>query len=739
MKKLTLIILSILVIFTAGQLCAQNHPNAPRRPSIPSQHYPNNQQNHPHQPNQPHAQPGTPMSSGPSMPPAPPMPPIRQDFPTSGMQMNIGNLPTQGINISAEAGAMAEKSSIEVIRLDPIAAIREMLTNVKNHSQRFIAVSDLYDIKTTGMNQYSALPIKYALLAKGPVPNGSRIFMLVKLGNEVYFIPTITTNSYGMVIGEINSCAIYDKIALIADTSYNTNSINSFMMSCSLDSANKPTNPHYATLSDSDGFAVSAHIFPTYGRNSRFSSQTMTIIQPQTSVSLNVYKFYEKDKVFVQSIPFTTTGNYSFCSIDLGNFEKYYDNNSISYAVWLGFENTNIEDIPNALIFRTTCYDDEGIHYATEDQLVYIALPQDGYNSPFSGGNGTSANPYIITHVNQLDKIRDYKRRFFKLGCDLDIRNYQNGNWLSLGDNEEPFNGLFDGNNRTIRNLSINAANENYQGLFGCIKNGSVRNIKIQLAPEGIVGNDYCGILAGYCSNARIFQCYTTGSVKANNYIGGLVGYTTNYTSIRKSISDCSFNSSIGKTTIGGLVGYAENTTITDCHTNANITASGEGSSIGGIIAQGEQAKLQNCYSVGLLQTGRIGTSYAGGLAGYLNGSEVKGCIALNSRVCGQNQGRIAGQARSTSFIRCYAWEYIRDINNRNLSEGGFGGGEFTKEGRNGESIAKNSFYGSKTRNKFWTVNKHVGFNLNSWVFNSGYNLPQLRGMPSIANPDYLR
>ena len=152
MKKFTLILLSVLVIFTAGQLCAQNHPNAPHRPSTPSQHYPNNQQNHTYQPNQPPVQPGNPM------PPAPPMPPIRQDFPTSGIQMNIGNLPTQGINISAESGAMAEKSSIEVTRLDPIAAIREMLTNVKNHSQRFIAVSDLYDIKTTGMNQYSALP-----------------------------------------------------------------------------------------------------------------------------------------------------------------------------------------------------------------------------------------------------------------------------------------------------------------------------------------------------------------------------------------------------------------------------------------------------------------------------------------------------------------------------------------------------------------------------------------------------
>ena len=653
--------------------------------------------------------------------------------------MNLGNLPTQGINISAASGAMAEKSSIEVTKLDPGAAIREMLTNVKNYSHRFIAVSDLYDIKVAGMNQYSALPIKYALLAKGPVPNGSRIFMLVKLGNEVYFIPTITTNTYGMVIGEINSCALYDKIALIADTSYSSNSINSFMMSCSLDSANKPANPHYATLSDSDGFAVSAHIFPTNGRNSRFSSQTMTIIQPQTSVSVNIYKFYEKDKVFVQSIPFTTAGNYSFCNIDLSNFEKYYDNSSISYAVWLGFENTNIEDIPNALIFRTTCYDDEGVHYATEDQLVYIAFPQDGYNSPFSGGNGTSSNPYIITHVNQLDKVRDYKRRFFKLGCDLDLNNYQGQNWLALGDNEEPFNGFFDGNSRTIRNLAINAASENYQGLFGCIKNGSVRNIKITLAPNGIIANDYCGILAGYCSNARIFQCYAEGSIKANNYIGGLIGYTTNYTSIRKSLTSININSDVKGTTIGGLIGYGEDSTITDCHTNATITASGQNSSIGGIIAQAERSKMQNCYSTGLLQTARIGTSYAGGIAGYINGGEIKGCIALNSKICGQNQGRIAGQAKNSSFIRCYAWEFIRDINNRNLSEGGFGGGEFSKEGRNGESIAKNSFYGSKTRNKFWTVNKHVGFNLSSWVFNSGYNLPQLRGMPSIANPDYLR
>ena len=33
-------------------------------------------------------------------------------------------------------------------------------------------------------------------------------------------------------------------------------------------------------------------------------------------------------------------------------------------------ENTNIEDIPNALIFRATCYDDEGIKYLIFDCLL---------------------------------------------------------------------------------------------------------------------------------------------------------------------------------------------------------------------------------------------------------------------------------------------------------------------------------------------------------------------------------
>ncbi|MBP5468134.1 MAG: hypothetical protein J6Z11_02685, partial [Candidatus Riflebacteria bacterium] len=722
-----------LMIICSSNLVAHRPPTPPPRPTNPTNHYP---QQHPNQPNhQPHQH--IPQQPQPPLPPTPPPPPppIRQDFNTNSMYMNLGELPKNGINLTAESGAMAEGSSIEIKQLDRGAASSEIFTNCK--SNRFIPVGDLYEIKTTGMNQYAGLPIKYVLMAKGNVPNDSRLFMLAKLGEDTYFIPAKSTLNYGMVIGEVNSCAIYDKVALIADTTYSRNYVKSFMLSCALNSQNQPSNPYYATLSDNDGFAVSAHIFPLTRKTSSFTSQTLTIIQPQTSVSINLYKNLDQEKVFIQSLPFTPAGNYSFCKVDLSNFEHYYDNSSISYVTWIGFENTNIEDIPNALIFRATCYDEEGICYSTEDQLVYIAFPEDNYNSPFSGGKGTSSNPYIITSVKQLDKVRDYKRRFFRLGCDLDLRTYQDGNWLALGDNEEPFNGLFDGNSKTIRNLSINEPNEHYQGLFGCIRNGSVKNLKIELAPSGIICDSYAGAFAGYCSNARLFQCYSSGVIKANNYIGGLIGYSDNYTSVRKCISDFSTNTNIANTTIGGLIGYAEDTTITDCHTNTSILSSGNDSSVGGLVAQGERIKIQNCYSVGNIKTGKTG--YAGGLVGYMNNCETKGCIALNSRIEGENQGRLAGKTKSSSFIRCYAWEFIRDSRNKYLSEGGFGGNEGSKEGRNGESISKGSFYGSNTRNKFWTVNKKVGFNLSSWVFNSGYNLPQLRSMPSIANPDYFR
>lgn len=672
----------------------------------------------------------------PPMPvPPPPPPAIRQDFLTNGIAMNLGNLSRDGINMTANAGAMGDNSALEIMRSDTGAAALEIRKN-GCYSNRFQPVSDLYEIRASNMNNYFALPVKYAIMAKGHIPNGSRLFMLVRTGEEVSFIPAITNTAYDMIIGEINSCAIYDEIALIADTNIGYD-MTSYMVAASSDSNGKAANPDYVSLQENDGFSISSHIFPAAGRsNASFNNYTMTVIQPGSSSSINVYKFNNDDIIFVESLPFVSASSYSFCKIALNNFELYYNDQSISHSMWFDFGSTNIEDLPEALIFRSNCYDGEGIRYSSEDLMVYVNLNPNGYSSPFTNGNGSSANPYIITSASQLDCIRDYRRCFFQLNCDIDLSTNDANGWMTIGDYEYPFNGSFNGNGHTIRNLRINNPNEGYQGLFGHTKNASIKNLRVELAPEGVIGNEYTGALCGYCDNTRIYQCYTRGTVSAPDYAGGLVGSSRNFSTIRKSMSDCTVASSENQNTIGGLAGLAADTTMTDCHAAVQISANSNRYA-GGLVGHGERLKMQNCYATGTINSGTGST--AGGLIGYADNCEIKGCIAINKRINGGLQGRIAGKTANSSFIRCYAWEFIRDINNKYLSEGGFNGASASKDGQNGESIEKKSFYGSGTRNKFWTVNKKVGFNLDSWVFNSGYNLPQLRNMPSLGNPDYLQ
>lgn len=734
MKRIFVILLTICTLagiptYSAQKGAPPSHTNhQPSRPMPPQPGIT--------RPHGPAIQPPTPVPTPVPVPVPPPPPPvIRQEFLTNGIAMNLGNLPLDGINMTANAGAMGDNSAIEIIRSNIGAAAAEIRNN-GCYSNRFQPVSDLYEIRASNMNNYFALPVKYVIMAKGSIPNGSRLFMLVRTGEEVSFIPATTTTSYNMVMGEINSCAIYDEIALIADTNISYD-MTSYMIASSLDSNGKAVNPDYATLRDNDGFAISSHIFPAAGRsNSSFNNSVLTVIQPDSSTSINVYKFNNDETVFVENLPFTSATSYSFCKIALANFEQYYNDQSISHALWFDFSNTNIEDLPGALIFRASCYDGEGIRFSTEDLMVYVNLAPNGYSSPFTNGNGSSSNPYIITSASQLDCIRDYRRCFFQLNCDIDLSTSDPDGWMNIGDYEYPFDGSFNGNGHTIRNLRINNPNEGYQGLFGYARNASIKNLRVELAPEGIIGNEHTGALCGYIDNTRIYQCYTRGTVSASDYAGGLIGSSHNFSTIRKSMSDSTVSSSENQNTTGGLVGLAADTTMTDCHVAANVSASNN-RHIGGLVGQGERLKMQNCYATGTINGG-AGCN-AGGLIGYTDGCEIKGCIAINKRINGGLQGRIAGKTTNSSFIRCFAWEYIRDVNNKYISEGGFNGASPSKDNQNGESIAKKSFYGSGTRNKFWTVNKKVGFNLDSWIFNSGYNLPQLRSMPSLGNPDYLQ
>lgn len=54
--------------------------------------------------------------------------------------------------------------------------------------------------------------------------------------------------------------------------------------------------------------------------------------------------------------------------------------------------------------------------------------------------------------------------------------------WISIGTNEHPFTGTFEGANHTITNITsptVAGTEENYQGLFGKCENAEIRNIDV--------------------------------------------------------------------------------------------------------------------------------------------------------------------------------------------------------------------------------------------------------------------
>ena len=136
-----------------------------------------------------------------------------------------------------------------------------------------------------------------------------------------------------------------------------------------------------------------------------------------------------------------------------------------------------------------------------------------------------------------------------------------------------PFSGTFDGQNHTISGIRVNKGGDWYQGLFGIVKSGTVRNVT--LADARIKGRYKNGGIAGENIGGTIENCHATGTVavrtesKDANFVGGIVG--SNYVgdtgaTVTRCTSAAVITNSNKCTYYGGIAGYnKEGCTISDC------------------------------------------------------------------------------------------------------------------------------------------------------------------------------
>lgn len=185
---------------------------------------------------------------------------------------------------------------------------------------------------------------------------------------------------------------------------------------------------------------------------------------------------------------------------------------------------------------------------ATQDSIVVCEFaPLQAWNNEVEeirfNVNKTAALVYSsgeLAHIaDQVSKTGEtYKNVQFKLMNNLDLGGVQDKEgiwnetlsikWLPIGGNSKKakrsFYGLFDGNNKQIRNLYVNTTQEN-AGLFGSLGEGArVQNLAIVTA--FVKAEAFVGALSGRIEpNVLVSQVFSIADVKAlNSHAGGLTG-----------------------------------------------------------------------------------------------------------------------------------------------------------------------------------------------------------------------
>ena len=214
-----------------------------------------------------------------------------------------------------------------------------------------------------------------------------------------------------------------------------------------------------------------------------------------------------------------------------------------------------------------------------------------------------------ITTCTELQNIRDDLGGEYYLGNDIDCTGTSGWNggagFVPIGNGSNNFTGTFDGQGYKITGLYINRSSSDFVGLFGLTNSGSeIKNVGLE---EVNVNGSCAGGLVGGTDGGTIANCYSSGSVRGDRYVGGLVGINYRAAKIANSYSTGSVNGDIN---VGGLVGYNFlEGTITNCYSTGSVNGDVH---VGGLVGWNEMATITNCYSTGCVS----GSSDVGGLVG---------------------------------------------------------------------------------------------------------------------------
>ena len=152
---------------------------------------------------------------------------------------------------------------------------------------------------------------------------------------------------------------------------------------------------------------------------------------------------------------------------------------------------------------------------------------------------GDSQTSFTISTAAELAGLAElvnsgtnFSGKTINLGADIDLLNLE---WIPIGTKENPFRGKFNGADKEISNLKIDAPEATNVGLFGYVTGGSLSNLKLK--DVEINAKEAVGALVGNVRGLSEPISNIEGrfiDIQSTHWAGGLIGYSY------ASVKDCS-------------------------------------------------------------------------------------------------------------------------------------------------------------------------------------------------------
>ena len=357
-------------------------------------------------------------------------------------------------------------------------------------------------------------------------------------------------------------------------------------------------------------------------------------------------KYYLKNVIAGKYLNKISAGNYRSQVVDKESACKV---NVVSYAVAGQFKlhnsessNSNhclfAENHPTETVPYACAGWDNGANSASAWRLVSV-------EAETLLGAGEKDSPYLINNVDELILFRNSVNAgetkysapgvYVALGADIDLAGQ---NWVGIGsmNAEHGFMGNFDGNGKTIKNLTIDnpalIGGAAYAGLFslteGVDENNQnyVKDLTIENVTINTTGQIAAAAIA-YAYYTIVENVTVCGdiSIKGGDYTAGALAYTRRCVNASNITVAGNAGSTItGAKTVGGV--------ISDIQMNGGLIADYSKFNVSGVTITGTKA--------------------VGGIAGIIAGQTLNGCSVENVILVADGQvGIVAGSLGAASTI----------------------------------------------------------------------------------------